>query len=121
VFPLGCGSGAIFPGVDGRLLRHRLGYTDDDVAILCNRKHEEVYGAEYLVRAIPLVLSKLPKARFLMIGEGTQTSKLRLLASQLDVARFVSFLGTVANELMPRYVSAADVYISPSLSDGTSS
>jgi len=108
------------PSADGSLMRIKFGFRENDFVVLCSRDHEKIYGIEYLVKAIPLVLMKLPRAKFLILGEGTETAALKQLAKELGVGHSVYFVGNVPHSVMPQYVSASNVYISPSLSDGTS-
>jgi glycosyltransferase involved in cell wall biosynthesis len=110
-----------YPSVKNSELREELGYADDDFVVLCNRAHERTYGLEYLIRAIPLVHQQIPKSRFLFLGQGSLTYRLMALAREMGVEAFVRFEGSVSHEEMPRYLSISDVYVSPSLSDGTSS
>jgi glycosyltransferase involved in cell wall biosynthesis len=109
------------PSVNGRALRSRLGFVDDDFVVMCNRVHDTKYGLKYLIRAMPAVLANLPRAKFLILGEGSETEKLQRLAVELGTRKSILFVGTVPHSTMPEYISASDLYVSPSLSDGTSS
>jgi glycosyltransferase involved in cell wall biosynthesis len=101
-------------------LRRDLGYTTKDFIVLCNRQHESIYGLEYLFRAIPCVLQRIPTCRFLILGQGSLTNQLKGLVKELGVEAQVRFEGNVIHEMMPKYISISDAYVSPSLSDGTS-
>lgn len=86
--------------------------------VISLRSLELVYDLETLVRAAPLVLRETPEAQFLIMGDGSQASELRALATQLDVGNRVRFLGVVPNADLPSYLRASDVYVSTALSDG---
>jgi len=88
--------------------------------ILCARSHEPVYGVDYLLQAIPLVLSRIPTARFVLAGSGTLTGRYREFVRKEGFAEHVDFLGSVPHDRMPEIVSSCDVYVTPSLSDGSS-
>jgi glycosyltransferase involved in cell wall biosynthesis len=79
-----------------------------------------VYGVEYLIRAIPIVLEKVKEARFLIAGDGPLLAYHKALAEELGVQDYVHFLGRVQNNLLPEILNSADLYVSTSLSDGTS-
>ena len=100
-------------------LREELGWTNDKV-IVSTRKHFPVYDVESLIRAIPIIRNKVKNARFLIIGDGPLLEAHKSLAKELGIVDEVKFLGTVRNELLPEVLNAADLYVSTSLSDGTS-
>jgi glycosyltransferase involved in cell wall biosynthesis len=85
-----------------------------------SRNFKPVYGIEYFLKALPQVFGGIPEARVLLIGSGPLESQLRTLAQELSISDKVRFLGQVANHELPKYLNAADLYVSSSLSDGTS-
>src|SRR6202011_5043433 len=50
-------------------------------------------GFDYLLRAVPRILERFPSTKFLIAGEGTERSRLEVLASELNISRHVQFLG----------------------------
>jgi glycosyltransferase involved in cell wall biosynthesis len=88
--------------------------------VICTRKHFPVYGVEYLLRAVPRVLLEVKNAKFLLLGNGPLLDYHKGLARQLSLGKYVEFLGYVPNDSLPDLLNAADVYVSPSLSDGSS-
>jgi glycosyltransferase involved in cell wall biosynthesis len=52
-----------------------------------------------------------------MIGEGTMRPELEQLARQLGIASSVRFLGRISNAELPKYYTAADLFIGPSIVD----
>ncbi len=119
VFPRGVDFEQFNPDVEGDYIRRQLGWGDNTV-IICTRNHEAVYGIEYLLAAIPEIVRAKKKARFLFIGSGSRTNRLKKLVAKLGVRRYVSFIGYVPNDMVGGYLTASDIYVSPSLSDGTS-
>jgi len=105
--------------VDGSHVIHKLGWSDNKI-VVCTRAHEPVYGLEYLIKAIPEAIARQKDVRFLFVGSGRLTNRLKQLATELGISEYAKFIGSVANDLMPQYLSASDIYVSPSLSDGTS-
>lgn len=134
---LGCDSNKIlaFPWFDSSRfesevkrkseVRKELGWSEDDIIIISMRNHNPIYGVNYLVEAIPLILRQEPKAKFLILGEDVYSNtRLTLqfkqrLKNQIVEGR-VKFLGMVPHRDVVKYLSASDIYISTSLSDGTS-
>lgn len=120
VFPWGVDLGMFRPAADLRqTTRARLGWKDNKVIIM-TRNFWPVYGVEYFLQALPHVFSQIPDARALLVGSGPLESMLRSLADRLGVSDKIRFLGAVPNDHLPRYLNAADLYVSSSLSDGTS-
>jgi len=91
--------------------------SDDDLKVISLRDFEPVYDIENLINAIPLVLSKISKVHFVLLGRGTLRDKFKLLVNNLGLANSVSFLDYVDNVDMPYILSSADVLVSTSLSD----
>ena len=130
VLELGCKPSKIycFPwGIDldtfrpnGRLKNPlELGWSQLKV-VVSTRMHAPVYGVEYLIRAIPLIVSKVKEARFLIVGDGPLFEYHKKLAKELGVGEQIKFLGRVPNDLIPTMLNSGDLYVSTSFSDGTS-
>jgi glycosyltransferase involved in cell wall biosynthesis len=75
---------------------------------------------ETLIKSIPLVLHEVPEAKFIIAGEGEQRSYLESLTQSSGVSSGVRFIGWISNNELPDYLASSDVYVSTSLSDGTS-
>ena len=101
-------------------LRHKLGWERNTV-VVCVRNHEPEYAVDTLIRAIPRVLRKAPNVRFLIFGSGTQTSRLIQLAHNLEVWPYLHFAGQVPRHRLLRQMKDCDIYVSASITDGTSS
>lgn len=81
------------------------------VANLTERK-----GHEYLLRAIPVVLSKVPDTFFVFAGEGGLKEYLINFAKKMGISGNVRFLGR--RDDIPVVISAARAMILPSLYEG---
>ena len=107
------------PNIDGLEVKRKLGWENNKIVII-TRNHFPIYGIEYLIRAIPIVLKEVPEARFLIIGDGPLTNTLKKMTEELGVKHYTHFTGKVPNQQIPRYLRAVDIYVSTSFSDGTS-
>jgi len=105
-------------GVDERFFEISPDYTSKTV--LYTRSLEPVYDAQTLIKCTPLVVEKVPGARFIIAGTGSQESQLRELAQSLDISRHVEFLGLVPNKDVVSLMEKASVYVSTATADGTS-
>ena len=89
--------------------------------ILSNRRLEPLYDVATLVKAIPQVMKRSKRElRFVILGEGSQKSRLLGLAIKLGVEAHLGFKGIVSRELLLELYRESDVYVSTSLSDSTS-
>lgn len=119
VFPGGVDTSK-FQGGKVSALKSDSGWPNDTQIVICTRNHQEVYGVESLVNAVPEVVAHRPGVRFLFVGSGPLTDYLVQRTRVLGVERYCRFVGAVTHDLMPGYLATADVYVSPALSDGTS-
>ena len=71
-------------------------------------------GQEFVIRA----LAQMGDARLLLVGSGEDEARLRALAATLGVTDRVHFLGLLDHNLLPLLLSAADVMVLPSASEG---
>ncbi len=73
----------------------------DDVrpTIITIARIEERYkGHDTIVRALPLVLAKVPDAQWIVIGDGSLRPGLEALAASYGVSQSIRFLGAVSDE-----------------------
>ncbi|MBA3863031.1 MAG: glycoside hydrolase [Erythrobacter sp.] len=63
-------------------------------------------------------LRDIPGARLVLIGKGEDEARLRALAISEGVADRVHFAGSIDHDLMPLVLSAADVMVLPTVSEG---
>ncbi len=85
--------------------------------IIVNVAHLSWVKAQtYLVKAIPLVLAKIPNARFFIVGGGELLAELQALASSLDIDRNLTFTG-FRNDVGAFY-QLADIVVMSSIQEG---
>ena len=113
VFPMGVDDGFLEIG------RNRVD-RNHPFTIISNRNLLPLYNVSLLIRSIPRVLEEEPATRFLIAGDGAEKEGLNRYTKELRVEQSVQFLGRVPHERMPHLLAQADIYVSTSLSDGTS-
>jgi glycosyltransferase involved in cell wall biosynthesis len=101
----------------GRALRSALGWADQFV-ILCNRTWAPLYGVDDLARAFAEAVRVTPRLRLLLVGDGPQAGLIHAILDPLGDK--VHFAGRVTQADLPAFYQAADLYVSPSHSDGSS-
>jgi glycosyltransferase involved in cell wall biosynthesis len=97
--------------------REALGIDDDDFVFGAIGRLVPVKGHASLIKAFATVAGGHPKAKLAIIGGGRLELELKELVRSLDLEDRVHFIGHV--EGASRYVRAFDVFVIPSLSEGT--
>jgi len=118
VFPWGIDLN-LFSNSENSSIRGKLGWQDEKI-VICTRKHRKIYGIEYLIKAVPRIIREEPSAKFLFIGDGPLTNHYKRMVNNLGIAEYVKFIGYMKNDILPQFLNASDIYVSSSLSDGTS-
>jgi phosphatidylinositol alpha-1,6-mannosyltransferase len=81
------------------------------VARLVHRK-----GQDRLIEAMPEILSAIPNAHLLIVGEGPYRQQLVKRVNQLKIKDDVTFVGRIGYEQLPEYICAGDLFAMPSRS-----
>jgi len=79
---------------------------------------ETVKHPQQIVRALKPLVDKFPDLELLFLGDGTEKSSLKKLATKLGLVEKVHFLGQVDNPF--KYLSRCDVFVSASEFEGFS-
>ncbi|TRZ84671.1 MAG: glycosyltransferase family 1 protein [Streptomycetaceae bacterium] len=103
------------PDIDATLLRNSLGLADKAVIVSVGRLvHRK--GQDRLIEALPIILSKIPNAHLLVVGQGPYLERLETLATTKGVSDHVSFIGRIHYSELPKYFRVGDVFAMPSRS-----
>lgn len=89
---------------------------------------EPKYGVEYLIRAFPLLKSRLLKQKLMpsggmyleIYGGGSLLPQLKAETEKLGLTDFVHFHGAVPHTRVPSIISGFDIFCAPSISDSES-
>ncbi|MCX5815364.1 MAG: glycosyltransferase family 4 protein [Proteobacteria bacterium] len=103
----------------GRNVRARMGLEEKTI-LLMNRNFMPVYGNEYFIKALPTITKKFPNVYVILIGDGPNRGDCITQVANSGIQNFVHFAGSVTETEMAEYLNAADIYVSTSLSDGSS-
>lgn len=102
------------PPERGALL-DELGVTDNGPIVVTIATLTPKKGISYLLNAAASVIKTIPKARFLIIGDGPLKEDLRSLSESLKISNNVYFLGNRSD--VHKILSACDLFVLPSLSE----
>lgn len=117
-FPWGVNLEQFSPGISNQI-RSKLGWQDHFV-LLSLRAFEPIYGVDILVRAFCEAAKEEPDIRLLLLGDGTQFDLMRGIVQEYKAEDFVHFMGRISQDELPILYQNADLYVSASLSDGSS-
>jgi glycosyltransferase involved in cell wall biosynthesis len=96
--------------------RARLGLDVDAIVIVGLGRLMPIKGFDLLVRALPIVVSQVPSACVLLVGEGAERAHLERIAASLGVAGCLRLTGQTTD--VAPYLAAADVVAVPSRNEG---
>ncbi|HSG99210.1 MAG TPA: glycosyltransferase family 4 protein [candidate division Zixibacteria bacterium] len=116
--------GIIPLGVDDAWLEagQRRSQSDSDkITVVCNRRQEALYQVDVFVRAaIRLAHEQPDRFRFVVIGNGSLHEDLVKQTQVGDAGDAIVFRDWLDPDALRTEFSQADIYVSPSSSDGTS-
>jgi glycosyltransferase involved in cell wall biosynthesis len=90
------------------------------VTLFCSRAWEAIYGVDVLAKAFVKVANANPNVNLILLGGGSQGTKIRQILTNGGVMDRVHLGGQIAQKDLPRWYHMADLYISPSHVDGSS-
>ena len=110
----------IFRSVDRGRVRRELGLGDSEPVAIFVGRLEAPKGLDFVLRSMAALESRGRCVRLLVVGEGAHRSALESLASELGLTERVTFLGRRPRREIPRYLSAADVFVSGTVREAVS-
>jgi glycosyltransferase involved in cell wall biosynthesis len=106
----------LFVPMDQRAVRNELGFSHrDKVVCFVGSAHQIApwFGVEYLLESAPLVLNRVPEARFLIVGNIGLRKELLEILGRLALGNKFILAGEVDYEDVPKYINASDVCVAP--------
>ena len=97
-------------------IRRELGVDAASIVIGTVGRLSPVKAQDVLMRAAGRILDSVPRARFVIAGDGPLGGELEALATRLGIDRACTFLG--ARSDISDVIAALDVFVLPSLSEG---
>jgi glycosyltransferase involved in cell wall biosynthesis len=88
--------------------------------VICTRRHEDVYGNRVLIEALARLRDDGIELHGTLVGGGPLLELHRERIRELSLESRVTFIGEVRHVDLPGLLREADVYVSASSSDGTS-
>lgn len=79
-------------------------------------KLEQYKGIHTVIKALPLLIDKIPNIKYTIIGKGDDSERLKTLADSLQVSKYINFLGFVDD--IQEYYKYCDIFTLPSEKEG---
>src|SRR5690349_2633603 len=116
VIPNGIDPGDLRPQGAPELERLRLEFAqpDEKLVLLIGRLVYEK-GFQLALEAMPTLIERLPRTRFLVAGSGTHEHELRRQADELGLMEHGTFLGWIGDDVLHSLYPIADVCVVPSI------
>jgi glycosyltransferase involved in cell wall biosynthesis len=104
------------PSVKGTKVRVAYGVNDAPILLTASRLWP-AKNVETTLKAFEIVLEKLPKAIYIIVGDGPSRPTLQSLASKLGLGDKVRFVSDAEVENLAEFYAACDVFIFPALGE----
>ena len=91
------------------------GISDQDQVIACAGRLSPEKGTQYFLQAACEIAQAVPRARFLIFGDGPLRTALQQASASMPIADRVTFAGLV--EDFPALLPGVDLFINPSLAE----
>lgn len=98
-------------------LKKSLGIDKDDKIVLFIGRVAEEKSINIILDSLPEVFNKLPKTKFLIVGDGPSVSDLKEQAIKLNIQDKVIFAGKQPWEKVPLYYNIGDVFVNASITE----
>jgi glycosyltransferase involved in cell wall biosynthesis len=115
----------IYNGIDTSIFkredtnsRQKLGISDDAVVITFVGRLIYAKGVQDLISAFTKIKDTAPEIKLLIVGDGPYRANLENLAQQTDCASSILFLGQRNQDGVIDMLSATDIFVNPSYSEG---
>jgi glycosyltransferase involved in cell wall biosynthesis len=109
------------PGLDVTSLRRRWDIADDHAVILSPRLAQRLYNHDLVIRSLPAILRKVPRALLVIpehFADREYLITLQRSAAELEVSRHVRFVGELPYDQMPLWFNLASAVVMVPASDG---
>ncbi len=107
-------------GVDTSYFKSEDIQKDGKIRVLSMRRLNPKNGVQYLIEAIPFIIEKFKNLEFLISGKERLEDYLKNRVKELNVEKFVKFIGDISNEKVKDYYRLADIITFPSSAESTS-
>lgn len=98
------------PQIDSTEIVTRYGLQGKKVILTVGRLVERK-GMDTVIKSMPKIMESIPNVVYLIVGEGNYRSELERLVKELGLNGKVIFAGRVAEEDLPKFYNACDLFV----------
>jgi glycosyltransferase involved in cell wall biosynthesis len=110
VVPTGVDLRHFSPG-DRSAARRAQGLDDGALVVLYVGRLDREKSVDRVLAAFERVAGTIPRARLVLVGQGTQADELRRMAASLHAGARITFAGVCPHERLPAHYQAADLFL----------
>jgi len=106
------GNGAnteLFQPMEQRKAKQELGLSTECRYVTFVGELSPEQGVEHVIEAAPLILSQVPRTKFLIVGDGSERAKWSNMVSRLNLDDAFIFTGHVPYQKVPLFINAGNV------------
>ena len=115
VIPYGVDTSEFSPNLRSEDLRRELGVGPADLMLLAVQRLAPIKRVDVLLQVMTSVVAQNPKVILVVVGHGEEESKLRAMATDLEIDENVRFVGYIGSNRLPEYFASADMFVFHSL------
>ncbi|KMP11482.1 hypothetical protein UR09_03175 [Candidatus Nitromaritima sp. SCGC AAA799-A02] len=108
-----------FNPLDRAVARKEVGLPPERSVLLTVGSLGAYKGHDYLIQALPEILKENKDVHLVIVGGGETRSRLESTAASLNLEDRVTLAGLQKEESIPAWFNAADIFVLPSLREGT--
>lgn len=117
VIPLGVDMKKFRPNIKGSDLIRKKFCSKKELMILSVGRLVDKKGHKYLLEAFSKISEKIPNTKLIIVGDGPLYSTLTKMSEDLGLAKKIIFTKEINHSELPKYYSAADLFVLPSVVD----
>jgi glycosyltransferase involved in cell wall biosynthesis len=92
-------------------IRSKLNLKNNERILFALQRLDPLKRVDILIRSLPKILKKFPETRLIVGGKGSDLTRLRKVATDLNVADCVHFAGFISKKELPVYFAMADLFV----------
>lgn len=101
----------LFKILDSEVCRNKLDLDVNSKYVCFVGSFAPWHGLEYLIKAAPSILKKVPNTKFILIGDGKEKEFIIQLINKLKLSNDFFFHDTIPHKEIPIYINACDVCV----------
>ncbi len=107
-------------GIDLDVFKNKKNIFSEKITAIVTRSLMPEYRHEVILKAFGIINQKGIDFELTIIGDGRSLPMLQKLASKLNIANKINFLGRIPNTKLPELLQLSDFYISMPITEGVS-